>query len=133
MFAADEVRPTDGIYEIQTNELDLGVVRQSGPNEMDVTVDSVEMPAVVDSSVVTGGEFGSCTMKQVVDETDILSAAGKDVLPVCADSPDELETGQGQAELFGSLYFMDPSVSHIGPVAHADVRAAEPVPMGVAV
>ena len=73
-------------------------------------------------------------MKQVVDETvDILSASGTDVLPVCADSPDELETGKGLAELFGSLYFVDLSVSHIGPVAHADVRAAEPVPMGVAV
>ena len=58
LFDEDEGRPTDGIYEIRTNELDLGVVRQSGPNEMDVTVDSVEIPAVVDSSVVTRGESG---------------------------------------------------------------------------
>ena len=44
-------RSTEGMGVVRTNELELGVSIQKGPNELDIA-DSVELPAVISSDVV---------------------------------------------------------------------------------
>ena len=47
-----EGKPMEGIGVVRTNELELDVSIQKGPNELDIVVDSVEGPAVSSSDGV---------------------------------------------------------------------------------
>ena len=101
---AVEGKPTEGTGVVRTNELELGVSSQNGSNELDIVVDSVEVPAVTNVDVVKNvEEFGSGQMKQnVCTSVEVLDAAGTRILPVCAPQSCSVE--------------------------HADVRAAEQLP-----
>ena len=62
-----EGKSTDVMGVARKNELELGVSSQKGPNELDIVVDSVEVPAVTNSDVVKNlEESGSGQMKQSV-------------------------------------------------------------------
>ena len=113
----------------------MGVSIQKDPNELDVVVNSVGVPAVIVSNVVSVEEHVGSPMKPSVCTVDFLSAAGTDILPVCAVSPSEieLEPTLGLAELFWSTNFIDASVPPRGSVAHADARPVESLPTDVTV
>ena len=129
------MKPAGKLNEVRINEIDLDVVSQGRPEELNIVVDSDTVPAVIVSNLVNYVPASvSSPMKQSeCAQVYSLPAAGTQIRPVCPVPLDEieLEPTLGPPKLVVSATWVD-ARPPVYLVSHPYAFPAEPLPADVA-